>query len=355
MQVVRKLASPNAKWIDFTSTLCHHSVHRHRDGDGSNYEYISDLLIRGKPDLAARVESNKGTAKNRPSPMKIRQPKHNAKRSPSGKKENNAPDKKKPSLMSKPTRIYGDDELDPIQAVKRLSVKKFNLDFHKDFPISLYALLEEAAKHDDEYNGTGLSEILGWQSNGSAFKICRPDLMEELLGKCASGSYPVGERYDIFTQTLTQFEFVGSRRGIEERWQNDLFQRGEKDAVEWLQAVAPPKHKDYNRFVEALEGIQNQPFLERLHFTLSHATDFGIAHILSWEEKGRSLKIHDTEEFEEKILPHLSRQGSYISFTSALNRYNFSNRRAVLGKGSFHHPMFAKSKPGQITKIEPKY
>jgi HSF-type DNA-binding len=356
-RVVRKFASKNCKWCDFASTLSHHSFYRNRD-DMTKFEFVNDLVIRGKPELAAQIVSNKRQPKagSNNGSKKIASPKRVRKTTSPEKKRKSA----KTTIIPHTAKVYGASELDPMLALDRLNAKRFRLDFHDDFPQALYELLEEAAEHDERYNGTGLSEILGWQPAGNAFKVSRRDLMEDLLKKCSKASCPSGKRYEMFSETLTRFEFTRVKSGREDRWANDLFRRGDTEAIEWLQARASPKHfvddesteLSFMDFREAMEEMEDVPFLERLHYTLSNAKQFGVDHVLSWQEGGKSLQVHDPEEFEEKILPNISNQGSYISFCSSLNRFNFTNRYTVLGRGSYQHPLFVKGKPEKVVQIE---
>jgi hypothetical protein len=320
----------------------------------SQSEYSSKLFIRGRPDLAAQIESKRSN----PNRQKEK-PGRNSSLTPKSVKRIRTASPvsihEKSAVTSKNTNVYNSSELDPLLAIDRVSTNDFRLDFHEDFPMALSRLLDKAASHKKKYSGTGLAEILGWQSHGLAFEIYRPDLMEALLKRCMKGSYRNGKRYTAFQDILSRFEFESIKNPKVTVWCNDLFCRGAIDAVEWLQARAPPPKPSHNESLrEALEVMDNAPFLERLHFALCNAKIFGVSHILSWEEEGKSLQIHDPDEFEETILPYISKQGSYISFSSSLNRFNFINRFTVLGKGSYQHPLFVEDKPDQVPLIEPR-
>mmetsp|Transcript_28677 Transcript_28677/g.47768 ORF Transcript_28677/g.47768 Transcript_28677/m.47768 type:complete len:91 (-) Transcript_28677:211-483(-) len=74
--------------------------------------------------------------------------------------------------------------------------------------------------------------------------------------------------------------------------------------------------------------------------------------ICSWQEEGTSFQIHDRHRFEEMVLPNISGQTLYLSFTSVLNRYGFVSRMEELGYGSFYHPKFRRDGREQAGTIE---
>jgi hypothetical protein len=244
--VLRQCASSNCSWQDFVSTLNRHSIYRNKS-DKSQSEYSSQLLIRGRPDLAAQIVSNRpnrnhkrktdqlGSVNSSATPISVKRARTASPvRIDSATSTNNS------------TRVYHSSELDPLLALDLVPTKDIRLDFHEDFPMALYTLLEEAASHHEKYNGTGLAEILGWQPSGLSFEIRRPDLMEVLLKQCMKGSYRNGKRFSAFKDILSRFEFENTKNRIESGWSNDLFRKGARDAVEWLQARAPPPKPSNN-------------------------------------------------------------------------------------------------------------
>jgi hypothetical protein len=241
-QVLTQCAASHCLWQDFTSILNRHSIYKNKE-NRSQSEFRSKLLVRGRPDLAAQIESNRfNNRKNRPTEKLVDHTNLPSNRTESVKRirTGSLTVRIHQSTKSQNHKVYNSSKVDPLRALNRITTKDFRLDFHEGFPMALYTLLEEAARHNEKYNGTGLAEILGWLPSGLAFEVRRPNLMEQLLKRCMKGSFHNGKRYTVFQDILSRFEFESTKDGKLSGWSNDLFRRGGRDAVEWLQARAPP-------------------------------------------------------------------------------------------------------------------
>ncbi|KAL3902471.1 MAG: hypothetical protein SGARI_005820 [Bacillariaceae sp.] len=128
------------------------------------------------------------------------------------------------------------ETLDPREAIESLS-SDHCLDFGDEFPLRLFDLLDLAALHDEEYEGTGLAKILSWDPSGCSFHIHRPPLMKALLKQCTQDdpSASGNALYKAFLESLARFEFENESK--DDGWSNDLFQRGVREAAEWLQPL----------------------------------------------------------------------------------------------------------------------
>jgi hypothetical protein len=70
-------------------------------------------------------------------------------------------------------------------------------------------------------------------------------------------------------------------------------------------------YRDFSRVIESPEEsaiAQSAPrssdhyFPVKLHYVLSMLETDGLAHIASWAPHGRCFKVHNTDEFVEKVL-----------------------------------------------------
>ena len=72
----------------------------------------------------------------------------------------------------------------------------------------------------------------------------------------------------------------------------------------------------------------------RLYDMLEAAEPNKFDHIVCWVFHGRSFKVHDSKEFEERILPeYFSGQSKYKSFLRQLNFYKFKRTTDGNDKG----------------------
>ncbi|CAD8119596.1 unnamed protein product [Paramecium sonneborni] len=65
-------------------------------------------------------------------------------------------------------------------------------------------------------------------------------------------------------------------------------------------------------------------FLIKLQSMLNDASN---NHIISWDERGSKLIIHDIKQFKEIVLPLYFKQPNYTSFQKQMNNYGFKNIR----------------------------
>ncbi|CAD8206338.1 unnamed protein product [Paramecium pentaurelia] len=77
------------------------------------------------------------------------------------------------------------------------------------------------------------------------------------------------------------------------------------------------------------------------------------SHIISWNEKGSKLIIHQTKLFKEIVLPQYFKQPNYSSFQKQMNNYGFKNIRISSNTTEFYNENWT-SDYRKIDKIKRK-
>ncbi|KAG7357110.1 HSF-type DNA-binding protein [Nitzschia inconspicua] len=82
----------------------------------------------------------------------------------------------------------------------------------------------------------------------------------------------------------------------------------------------------------------------KLHKMLKDVEDEGFTHIISWHNDGKCFRVHEPEEFVEKILPRYFKKCKYRSFQRQLNLYGFHRITALkpFWESCYYHPDFSK-------------
>lgn len=94
--------------------------------------------------------------------------------------------------------------------------------------------------------------------------------------------------------------------------------------------AAPPKRADRN--------IRNDSFPWKLYDLLDDMDTSGLNHIVSWEDNGRAMKIHDSQAFVAVIIPYYFPQTKKLeSFQRQLNLYGFKRTSRGPQKGFYTH------------------
>lgn len=73
-------------------------------------------------------------------------------------------------------------------------------------------------------------------------------------------------------------------------------------------------------------------------------------HAIQWSAGPTTFTIHDTKAMEREVLPTYFRSSHYASFQRQLNYFSFSK----VGKCSYTHPDFDRSKPSRVLLIKRK-
>jgi hypothetical protein len=101
---------------------------------------------------------------------------------------------------------------------------------------------------------------------------------------------------------------------------------------------------------DSLESFDDRRhFLEILHQLLDESESSGQQQTISWTSDGRSFAIHDSDKFENFILPAYfftssTMLTSYKSFLGQIKTYGFYRSN----KNTFNHPMFVRGKQTKL-------
>lgn len=87
---------------------------------------------------------------------------------------------------------------------------------------------------------------------------------------------------------------------------------------------------------------EESSFPWKLHLMLEHAEHENHQHIVSWMEDGTAFKVHDSEQFVEKIMVNYFSQTKFESFRRQLNMYGFRRESRGTARGVIRHPSFLR-------------
>lgn len=110
----------------------------------------------------------------------------------------------------------------------------------------------------------------------------------------------------------------------------------------------PPEYELARR---RTRGGVTEPFPEKLHRMLLEIQKDGHAHVISFFPHGRAFGIHDTDKFEEKIMPKYYKQSRLSSFQRQLNLYGFTRIVSGPDSGGYYHELFLKARPALCTHM----
>jgi len=114
-------------------------------------------------------------------------------------------------------------------------------------------------------------------------------------------------------------------------------------------AMADPPEFELSR--RRTRGGVTEPFPEKLHRMLLEIEKDGNAPIISFFPHGRAFGIHDTDQFEEKIMPKYFKQSRLSSFQRQLNLYGFTRVVSGPDSGGYYHELFLKGRPALCTHM----
>jgi hypothetical protein len=92
------------------------------------------------------------------------------------------------------------------------------------------------------------------------------------------------------------------------------------------------------------------PFAWKLHSMLEDVEKSGIEHVVSWVDSGRAFKVHNLDEFVEKIIPFYFRQSKWKSFQRQLYFYGYTRTQS----GAYQHSEFVKGCKTLTLSMKPK-
>ena len=95
---------------------------------------------------------------------------------------------------------------------------------------------------------------------------------------------------------------------------------------------------------------ETQSFPLKLHAMLDEACDKNFAHIVAWQDGGKSFKVYDAEAFATQVMRFHFNQTKYKSFQRQLNLYGFRRIHHGPHKGGYAHKFFVRGQP-HLTKV----
>jgi len=124
-----------------------------------------------------------------------------------------------------------------------------------------------------------------------------------------------------------------------------------KKSSPYIDASAMADPPEFELARRRTRGGVTEPYPEKLHRMLLEIEKDGNGHIISFFPHGRAFGIHDTEKFEELIMPKYFKQSRLSSFQRQLNLYGFT--RIVSGPdiGGYYHELFLKGRPALCTHM----
>jgi len=124
-----------------------------------------------------------------------------------------------------------------------------------------------------------------------------------------------------------------------------------KKSSPYIDASAMADPPEFELARRRTRGGVIEPFPEKLHRMLLEIEKDGNAHIISFFPHGRAFGIHDTDQFEEKIMPKYYKQSRLSSFQRQLNLYGFTRIVSGPDAGGYFHELFLKGRPALCTHM----
>mmetsp|Transcript_29241 Transcript_29241/g.43142 ORF Transcript_29241/g.43142 Transcript_29241/m.43142 type:complete len:366 (-) Transcript_29241:438-1535(-) len=107
------------------------------------------------------------------------------------------------------------------------------------------------------------------------------------------------------------------------------------------------EYLDFARFphthVPISNSEKNESFPRKLYRILNEENP---EECISWMPHGRSWKVHDPVNLEEKVLPKYFRHAKYSSFMRQVNGWGFNRISNGVDRDSYYHEMFLRGYPG---------
>lgn len=124
-----------------------------------------------------------------------------------------------------------------------------------------------------------------------------------------------------------------------------------KKSSPYIDASAMADPPEFELARRRTRGGVTEPFPEKLHRMLLEIEKDGMGHIISFFPHGRAFGIHDTEKFEEKIMPKYFKQSRLSSFQRQLNLYGFTRIVSGPDASGYYHELFLKGRPALCTHM----
>lgn len=87
------------------------------------------------------------------------------------------------------------------------------------------------------------------------------------------------------------------------------------------------------------------PFPWKVHEMLDDADRVGFARIISWLPDCNAFRVHEPQDFVERIMPRYFHQTQFKSFQRQLNLWGFKRIENGPNKGGYFHQYFVRKEP----------
>jgi len=124
-----------------------------------------------------------------------------------------------------------------------------------------------------------------------------------------------------------------------------------KKSSPYIDASAMADPPEFELARRRTRGGVTEPFPEKLHRMLLEIEKDGNGRVISFFPHGRAFGIHDTDKFEEKIMPKYYKQSRLSSFQRQLNLYGFTRIVSGPDSGGYYHELFLKGRPALCTHM----
>jgi len=124
-----------------------------------------------------------------------------------------------------------------------------------------------------------------------------------------------------------------------------------KKSSPYIDASAMADPPEFELARRRTRGGVTEPYPEKLHRMLLEIENDGNGHIISFFPHGRAFGIHDTDKFEEEIMPKYFKQSRLSSFQRQLNLYGFTRIVSGPDNGGYYHELFLKGRPALCTHM----
>lgn len=104
-----------------------------------------------------------------------------------------------------------------------------------------------------------------------------------------------------------------------------------------------------SRYMDEAKQSEHQrrsmQFPWKLHQLLEECERNGDAHVISWLPDGKAFKVHERQEFSNRIMPIYFNSAKQKTFQRSLNLWGFEKITAGPSKGACYHSYFIRGQP----------
>ena len=235
------------------------------------------------------------------------------------------------------------------------------------YVLRIHEMLEDAEKE-------GNQKIISWQPHGRAFRVHKEkDFVEKIMPRYFRA------KIGSFRRWLRAWGFCRMTEGKDRgAWYHRYFVRGLtylcrnmtrqqmlKVMEDWLPPGQVPDfyasgrgnvlseiHKNTAESSASNLPLAKNPkklrgtVLEDLRQMLEEAETSGNQAMVSWLPHGRAFKVHQKNQFVQKIMPRYFKATKFTYFSDTLRIWGFARLKRGKDKGAYFHRNFVRGEPG---------